>query len=258
MKNSNKNKTKTFGKMFAISLALVAIGLTLTMADLFSSLITVGGFTFTGNDINISNYKIYAVCTNNSETKVQANENANICKMQGGAGFVYIYESKFYTIASMYENESDANNVLKNIKQTHQNACIITITIPAISIASNLSGEEKTTLESALNIFKNTYKKLYDVSVSLDTALITEVNARLSVNSIGSEITSVSSNFTTLFNTQMTNSFLIIKLKLSELSDCLDSLINTSPSIPYTSQIKNTYCKTIEIYKNLGSSLNNS
>ena len=258
MKTKNKKIKISFAKIITISTAIVAIVLTLTMADLFSSLITVGGFSFTNNDILISNYNLYAVCTNKTETKAQSEENSNICKIQGGAGYQYVFESKYYTIASIYENQSDAQKVLDKILQSNPHASILPISISNISISNNLSGNEKSTLENALNIFKKSYKQLYDISISLDTSVISEVNAKLSVNGLGSEVNNILSNFTTLFNKQMSNSFLIIKLNLKKLADCFLELINNSPSVPYTSQIKFAYCKNVFIYQDLAKTINGS
>lgn len=255
---TKSKKFKNIGKIFTIIMTILTISLTLTMADLFSSLITVGGFSFTSDNLTLSKYNLYAVYTNSLGTKVQAEENSNICKMQGGGGYIYLTESKFFIIASIYENEADATKVLQNLKNSYTSAGIIPISILPISISSNLSINEKDTLESALNVFKNTYKKLYDISVSLDTAVINEINARLSINSIGSEISTICSNFTTIFNTQMTNNFLNIKLKLNELSSAINSLINSSTKEPFTSQIKYTYSTSLFIYKSLAESLTNS
>ena len=248
-------KIKKAGKFFAIIMSVLALCLTFTMADFFSSLITVGGFTFTSNSITLPKYNLFAVCITSANTKAQAEENANMCKMQGGAGYLYLYEGKFYIIASVYENESDADKVLTNIKNTNPHSTKINIQIDTISISSNLSSEEKTTLEKALNIFKDTYKELYDISVSLDTGVINEVNARLSVNSLGSGINTISSNFTTLFNAQMTNNFLNIKLKLNELSSTINNLINAPTTHPYTSQLKLAYTETLFIYSSLAQNL---
>ena len=255
---SQPKKIKKVSKIFTMCVAIIAICLTLSMADLFSSLITVGGFTFTSSDISLSKYNLYAVYTNSTESKVQADEYSATCKAQGGAGYIYLNDSKFFIIASIYENESDAAKVLENIKTNNSSASITGISIPQIYFSSNLSGDEKTTLENALNIFKTTYKKLYDISVSLDTSLINEVNARLEINQIGSNITTISSNFTTIFNNQMTNNFLNIKLKLNDLLTCIDNLINASSNFPFTSLIKNAYCECLFLYKSLAENLINT
>lgn len=256
--NIKSNKLNKLTKFFTIITAIVLICLSVTMADLFSSLITVGGFTFTNNDITLNKYNIYAICTVSTETKAIADERSVSNKNQGGAGFIYMHNSKFYVIASIYENESDAIKVKDNLKESNQNVEILNIQIPSITLSSSLESEEKTTLENSLTIFKTTYKELYDISISLDTGVINEVNARLKVNELGSKINTISTNFTTLFNNQMSNNFLIIKLKLKELTQTIDSLINSSTSFPYTSKLKETYSKTIELYQTMANSLNKS
>lgn len=258
MDTAKQSKKFKFSKIFTIILTLVVVCLSITMADLFSSLITVGGFTFTSNDLVLNKYTVYAICTSSSSSRAVADENASNTKTLGGAGYIFMQDSKFYVIASIYENETDAIKVKDSLKETNVSTEIITIYINPITISSNLADKEKSTLDSALNIYKKSYKELYDISVSLDTSVINEVNARLAVNQIASEITKTQTNFSTLFNSQISNDFLIVKLKLNELASAIDLLINCDTTKPYTSHIKECYCKIINLYKDLSDSLNKS
>ena len=250
IKISNK-----FGKFFAICFSIVALLLTITMADLFSSLITVGGFTFTNSNISLNKFTLYAVYTNTSTSSSSAQEQSNICKSGGGAGYIYMDKTNFYVIASIYESEEDAKKVLTNIKATHTNANVLELVVMPIELSSNLENKERSTLEEAINIFKNTYKKLYDISVSLDTSVINDVNAKFSINELGSTISKINSNFLTLFSGETSSDLLAIKASLSELAECLNELINDYNTSYYSSKIKETYCKTILIYKNLAENL---
>ena len=251
-----KYKKLNIGKLFTIITSLVVICLSLSMADLFSSLITVGGFTFTSNDISLPKYNVYAISLSSTETAALAQQQSETIKNQGGAGYIYLDNSKYYIITSIYENESDAIKVKDALKSSNKPAEIITISILPITISSNLLGEEKAVLEESLNIFKKTYIQLYDISVSLDTAVINEVAAKLSINELGSEINKILTNFSTVFDNETSNNFLIIKLKLNELFKYLNDLISINANYPITSQIKETYCKVLILYKSLSSTLN--
>lgn len=253
MKMEKSKKHINFSKVFGIIFCLVTFGLMITMADLFSSLITVGGFSFVNDNINFSEYKLYAVYTAKYQEKILANESSENIKMQGGAGFLYMNENSYYIIASIYETEADAKKVLTNIIEKKPDASIITITIPQIVISSNLEGQEKSVVNNSLSLFKNVYKKLYDISVSLDTTVINEVNAKLTINEIYSEVQTALNNFNTIFNGNVSTSLLKIKLGLEEIETHLDDLINTNLTLPFTSLVKECYCKVIYSYKNIAS-----
>lgn len=252
---TKKQRFKNLGKIFTLVFCVVAIGLTLTLADFFSSLITVGGFTFTNSDITISKYNIYAVSTASATTTAMSEQSADTCKKQGGAGYVYISDNSYHILASMYENKADAEKVISNLKESNVSANLIEIEINPISFASSLESQEKTALENAVNIFKTCYKKLYDISISLDTAVINEVNARLAINELASEIKTTANNFNTLFDDKISSNLLNIKLKHTKLLEVIDEIINPTASLPYTSQIKNSYCSAIFLLKDLASAL---
>lgn len=256
-KQAKKQKFIGFGKIFTITFCAVVIGITFTLADLFSSLITVGGFTFTNSDISIPKFTLFAICTAKTTSNATANEHSVICKNKGGAGYIYILDSSFNIIASMYENEADAQKVASNLKDSGTTAEIITITISPVSFNSSLTTQEKTTLEEAINIFKTTYKQLYDLSISIDTGLINDVNAKLTINELSSKTQTTFNNFSTIFNSQVATSFINIKLKLNDLCSAVNKLINPSTSIPFTSQIKETYCKCIFLLQDLSANINN-
>lgn len=253
MKDSSIQKNSKFGRFFSIMICIVSFALIVTMADIFSSLITVGGFSFANDNINLAEYKVYAVCTSFHQEKIIAEEGCESIKKQGGAGFIYMNNSSYAIIAGIYETEADAQKVLNNIIEKKPDASIVTITIPQIVISNNLSGQEKTTVNECLFIFKNIYKKLYDISVSLDTAVLNEVNARLEVNAISSNVQNTLNNYNTIFNDNASASLINLKLALQNIQQYLNDLVEISSSLPYTSLVKETYCKVLICYKTMAS-----
>ena len=257
MKQTKNTKSKSFFKrLFTTSFIIVTICLMVSLADLFSSLITVGGFTFVSDEINVSKYTLYAVCTSNHSSELSAKEQANVCSSLGGAGYVWRTDNAYYVIASIYENKSDAEKVMENIIDSKPQTVIKEIIIPAISISNNLSAQEKSTLTESIGIFKSAYKVLYDISISLDTSLISEVNAKLAVNEIGSNITTTIGNFNTIFPNATAQHLKLTKNALDELSKTITALIDNTTYSPYTSKIKNTYTKVIFIYNQLAKGIN--
>lgn len=250
------SSTKMFNKIFSFSFIVVVFACMVSMADFFSSLITVGGFNFVSENIGLSQTNYYAVCTSSHPTKLLASEMSEGVKLQNGAGFIYLSEDVFFVVASIYENISDAEKVKQNLIEKKPETTIVKISIPEIKLSSTLSADEKTVISNSLHTFKNTYKKLYDISVSLDTAVISEVNARLSINQISSDIIKVMGDFNTIFNTNLSTNLLQIKIKLEELSKTTSSLCEETNKYPYSANIKECYCKTIALYKDLASELN--
>ena len=249
MKRSSTLKRK-LSKIFTVAMSIIIICLTLTLADLFSSLITVGGFSFSENNISIPKYTLYAVCLSKHESKVVAEEEAAECKKQGGAGYVYL-GNNFFVIASLYENKSDAEKVKNQLTEFSNTSSIEEIIINPITISSTLSSDEHNCIENGLLIFKQTFQKLYDLSVSIDTAVINEINARLEINEIGSKINTIQNNFSILFKDNVTTQIIAIKQKISQLALKINELVNCSTQTPLTSHIKNAYCETIFLYQSL-------
>lgn len=251
METKKNNKKHIFSKVFTFSISIISIAIMLTMADLFSSLITVGGFSFVNENIYLNEYNIYAVCTSSYQTKVMATEFSETIKSQGGAGFVYMNKDSYYIVASMYENEADAKKVLEKNIEEKPNATVIKICIPPITISSNLQSQEKTAVNACLSVFKNCYKKLYDISVSIDTAVTNEVNARLDVNQLLSDVQTSLNNFNILFASNITSDLLNIKLGVEDVVKVLKSLIESTSTLPFTALIKEAYCNVICCYKNM-------
>lgn len=247
------NKKSKFNNLITMLIVIVCLCLMISIADLFSSIITVGGFSFISEDVSIPKYEVYAVCVSNHLTQVQAQENANICISLGGAGYIYT-EDKYYVIASIYENENDAIKVKESLIVTKPTTIVLKITIPSISVANTLNAQEKNTLNETFLIFKTTFKKLYDISISLDTNVIQEISAKLNINEIASDINETINNFNTLFNSNSYNHYGTINESLNKLLTCVNNLVSTS-KIPYTSYIKYTYCDSLFIYQNLAQSL---
>lgn len=250
-----KIKKFKIGKIITGAFVFVAVALMISLADLFSSLITVGGFTFTSDNINISNYNLYAVNVFTNENKIIADEQSEQCKKQGGAGYIHMTSSAYNIIASIYDSKADAENVKANLIPTKPNTTITEIKIPNIIINSNLTNQEKEVINKSFSIFKTSYKKLYDVSVSLDTSIITEINAKLSINEIYSEANNVRQNFTTVFANS--SNFIELSKTLENLCETLSNLIDAEIKYPFTSYIKNAYCEIVFLYKNLANKLTN-
>ena len=241
---SSSKKTKFFSIFFMI----ISFALCISLSGFFSSLITVGGFSnITSGDAKSSGFVVYAVSLYKTQTKAQAREMSEIAMHKNGAGYIYQDDEAFYVFASCYENKADAEKVVSNLKENEVSSSIKDLQFNEILLKSKMTEQEKTVLIKALSSFKNLYKKLYDLSVSIDTKLLNEIQAKVLLNDIISEQSKVQTNFETIFNSKLTSTLLEIKLSLSNISNILNNLADfSSLDIPYTSQVKNTYFQGLQ------------
>ena len=248
---------KKTSKIASILFFGICMALCISCADLFSSLITVGGFSnITSGEIKQSEYKIYAISLFETDTKIQAKEMSDVTKRKNGAGFIWQGKTKYYVFASCYENKADAEKVQLNLTENHTSCTVVELVFSEIVIKAEVNDQEKTALTSAVQIYKNMYKKLYDLSVSIDTNLYTEIESKVLLSDIISDFTKTKTNFESLFNSKLTSDLLELKLSLSNVSSILNSLSEfSSNEIPYTSQVKNTYFQILNEYNNLSKTL---
>ncbi len=253
-KNFSSSRKSRF---FSIFFMLISFALCVSLAGVFSSLITVGGFSnITSGDAKSSAFVVYAVSLYKTQTKAQAREMSEVAMHKNGAGYIFQDDEAFYVLASCYENKSDAEKVVANLKENGVASSIKDLNFDEILVKSKMTEQEKTVLIKALSSFKALYKKLYDLSVSIDTKLLTEIQSKVLLNDIISEQNRIQTNFETIFNSKLTSTLLEIKLSLSNTKNILNNLADfSSIDIPYTSQVKNTYFQVLFEYKSLSSKI---
>lgn len=243
-------------KFFTVAVVILSLAIIIALSDFFSSVITVGDFAFlTTQNAKASSYSVYAISLDKSLTESDANTKTTMVKQLNGAGYVYKLDNIYHILASAYENKNDAEKVLEKLnEESKKNAEIIEIKIDKIEMDMNLSSSEKAILSNSINIFKNSYKNLYDISISLDTSVKSETECKLLVNTLKSDIQKIKDDFNTQFSTNLNKKLLEIKLSLSSLEQNLDELCMTSSS--FSSQIKHTYLEIIKLNKDLAKELN--
>lgn len=257
---TKKQKKTSSGKLFALLVCAVSIALTITLADLFSTALTAGNFTGLFSSFSkISAYNVYAISMFQSSLLSSAEESSSQVKSQSGAGYIYSDASVYYVLASAYEQENDAELVKENLEGSGYTPSIITITIPEISVTSNLTVSEKSAINSALNVFKTTYQSLYDLSVSLDTSIKTETDCKVELSDILSNVNKIKTTFEASFNSKLTSAILSVKLKIDSLCNNLTELSNytSTTSVPFNSKLKYSYIEALNLNKELCKEINN-
>lgn len=245
---TKKNKSSIFViLMMVLSLAVCILG-----ADIMSTYITIGTFSIGNSSVKQTSFDIYAISLSSFANKVEAEEISKTYKKQNAGGYVLNYENSYHILASAYTSENDAIKVKDKLLEISVESKIIKLDFDELIIEGNFSNLEKTNLVSTLACFKETYEKLYDLSVSLDTEVIKEIDATLTLSEIKSNITKIKSNFDSLFNDKLTSILLEIKVALNSTISSLDSTMKKDDTtIPYSSRIKYSYLEILDIYYTL-------
>lgn len=165
---------------------------------------------------------------------------------QNCAGYIY-HSDKFYLIASVYKNANDAELVKNNLSVNGYNAEVVKVDIPAFYLEGNFSSQEEEILRLALNCKDKIFENLYDISISLDTQIISETEAKLKVNETYSNFVTAKNNFETIFKSNRLNDIEKLRSEFERVEEILENLTkeNLEEGQTYSSLIKITYCKIL-------------
>lgn len=227
---------------FSIILLILFVPVCVFVANILSNVFLL---CYSYSDFETQKAIVYSISLYEDEKEDNVQKLKQEVQKQNGAGYVLKFQDKFYLIASVYENETDAEKVKKNLKNNNVDAEVLKIEIPNYVLNGNFSSKEKEVLSNAGNCGLEIFKSLYDVAVSLDTNVTTENDAKLSCNQIYSNFVSIKTNFSTLFkNSKKTDN---IATKLEQIEKTLKNLIDEKKeeNQTFSSLIKLSYCKIL-------------
>lgn len=164
----------------------------LAFSILIILIILLTGFVIFINPTTSSNYEFYFVVANSFPTYSQANTLSQEIQNSGGAGYVHL-DKKYYVLINFYQYETDANNVIKNLKDTYPNVDIYTISAKKFKNIQNFNKKQNKSIENLSNFIKNTINQLSDLSIQYD-------KKELNSNQLLTKFTSIESEYNTLFN----------------------------------------------------------
>ena len=118
----------------------------------------------------------YAVSVFESDDYSTCFENANDVKLQGGAGYVFAKNNKYYLIAHIYKSKIDAENVCQNIEGFE--AKFFEVKLDRLTIKNQFSAEQISVLKQSLQLVDLCYENLSKISHSLDLGEIFDAEAR--------------------------------------------------------------------------------
>ncbi len=256
----NNKKPKRHGnRFFFFILTILCVVVCVFVSQFLSSVITTGaiGITNNSNSTSYSEYKLYALSLASYATETQAKDYASTVTRQGAGGYVWQQDSKFYVIASIYEKKNDAESVLKNLTE-NANAEIIEIKIDKVSLSQVSSTNLKKEYLSILSDLKETYCKLYDISVSLDTSVYSETKSRIEIDNVKTNLQSQLDKISNGSSSADGIYYVIIKSSVQKIIDKIGEVVEytSTDNFPFSAKIKNTYISIVEDISNLIDQLN--
>ncbi len=198
-------------------------------------------------------FEVHILSLGKSQNEKAAASLADDYKKMGAGGYVWQVGDYFYVASSAYINKNDASLVQNNLKNSEIESEIVSVKFPAFTIGGSFESEEKKVLQKVLNLPFNAYSNLYDIAISLDTAVYNEVSAKLAVNAVHSQISSVVTDFETLFAGSDNDVLLKIEKMLKNILSSSNSLIGLlkDEQQTYSSLIKYHYLSFLNEYNNL-------
>ncbi len=242
------NNKKTF-IIIAISIVLVACLIIANYLSIY--LLKANGIS---EEVSISELELHMLSLSKSKVEKEAKTIASDFQEIGAGGYIWKKDEYYHVIASAYINRNDAELVKSSIKLNQNiDSEILSIKIPAYSIKGSFTSEEKKVVTKALLCAQNFYTSIYDIAVSIDTGVLSEISAKLSVNNTVNMLSTTYANFETLYPNAITNpmkelgGYLKKVLKISQL---LASDERISSAQTYSSHLKYRYLEVINTFIN--------
>lgn len=256
----NKKKQKKHGnRFFFFILTILCVVVCVFVSQFLSSVITTGAIGISNNttSTSYSEYKLYALSLASYSTESQANDYANTITRQGAGGYVWQKDNKYYVIASIYEKKNDAESVLKNLTE-NANAEIVEIKIDKVSLSQISSANLKKEYLSMMSNLKETYCKLYDISVSLDTSVYSETKSRIEIDNVKTNLQKQLDQISNGSSSADGIYYVIIKNAVQKIIDKIADVVEytSTDNFPFSAKLKHTYISIVEDITDLVDILN--
>ena len=241
-----KIKKRKGGRAFFLLLTIICVGLCAVVAQFFASVISTGtGQTVSG--ATSSSYTLYAIALGAYSSKAQAEDDATTARKQNAGGYVLKKEATYYVVASIYEKKNDAESVLKNLTTSFEPQ-IIEIDIDKVDLPKISSSSLKKSYLNFIAELKEVYLSLYDISVSLDTAVYSETKSRIEADKIKTDLTSKLDKLSNGTAASDGVYYVIIKNKTQDILDEITSAVefDATDNFPLGAKLKNTYISVVD------------
>jgi hypothetical protein len=256
MKKSLKIRIKNFFKFFLVVVVFMGC---FFVAKYMSTALTVGNLgayiVYGGTDIKISSTKMYAVTLGSYDDLKEADAVAIGSTIQGASGYVW-YDDKYYVIGNIYNNESDANKVIENLKDSKYSTNIKVIEFPKVAISLDCyDSKDMNVINKDIKFIDDVYASLYSYSISFDKGELNNLAISSKLSTLRGELRVLISNTQTLLlspNSHLQN----IQNALLKLDEVVDkAIIKTIDNTATNYSLKNAIAESVRIKYDLYCSL---
>ena len=202
--------------------------------------------------LSSTSFELHFITLAKSQVKNEALTLSTDYQSIGAGGFIWENDGYYHVASSAYLNKNDASLVQNSLKTNNDiESEIFTIKFNSFEINGTFNNDESKVINKALNIFLEYYKSIYDIAISLDTAVYNEISARMAVNNAHNNLSTTLDNFELLFkdNDNSTLTLLHNKLKnAKEISQSLCGGILLNDKQTYSSLLKYRYLEVLHVY----------
>ncbi len=187
--------------IIAISIVLVACLIIANYLSIY--LLKANGIS---DEVSVPEIELHMLSLSKSKVEKEAKTIAPDYQEIGAGGYIWKNGDYYHVISSAYINKNDAELVKSSIKLNQNiDSEIFSIKLPAYKIKGSFTSDEKKVVTKALLTAQNFYTSIYDIAVSIDTGVLTEISAKLSVNNTINNISTTYANFETLYPNALTS-----------------------------------------------------
>ena len=225
IKRKNKGRFKGF---LIFVFCVICCVFVFVLAGGLGNVLKVGSFSFlfkNNNDV-VAEHSYYAVVMGEYETHSEAQAVASGVAVMGAGAYVWQTENKFLVVGNVYENKSDAEQVLKNIGGSGYNAFVKEIKFNKISLETSVLNQEQTQVVfSAVKFVDDVFLKCYDYAVKFDKSEIVSTVVSSELNTLKGSVRVWEGKLDVINSYAVTNLGLLIKNALVAIELELDAAV---------------------------------
>lgn len=247
-----KAKKRSFRKFFAFFMVLCSCATIFFVANAFSNILAFSTVSlYKAKSATAKSFNVFMININNFETESDAQKLASEIKLAGGAGYV-MYDFGYNVIASAYLSSSDAQGVLEKVKLTYENATVKLVEINRCELENIVDDEQENCVQQSLDLFKNTYKNLYELAIKLDTSQITSAEVKIELTTLLESASDISASFRNYSSKISDTSYSLAQAKINQVVELLNDLVESSlTSTRLSSLLKNAQITALMLQNEL-------
>ena len=194
---------------FLISVAAVAC---------ITVLICIFAFSCQGTKLKFRTC-FYFVCYAMQENAISAGSISSAVSAYGGAGYILEYGGRYYITVSCYYDETDAENVCRELKDRNLYCSVLEIETENYTLKTSNAKKHAELYKGNLNTLNSLSRLAYDCANALDTGAHSQNNAK-------SVIADIKSGLNSLLSANENNCFTVeLRRLIAECDDAAGGLI---------------------------------